>query len=227
MLPAAPKYAKALSNAGVFAKESDIDCVMYSSVTSRKLSSQQCVPDYWVENMVSTVQLFSAMTACINEHPDISLIVEIGPHPALKGPTQEILRSLGKDSVDIFHSCYRGKNDLESLLENAGAMIKRGVSLNTTEINIIDSLSGSPHAGRVLTDLPTYQWNHSTSFWTESRSSRNLRYREFPRHPLLGARCIEDTPLRPTWRNLLMLREVPWLMRLKVYLRLASHVSPL
>ena len=219
MLPVAPRYEKALRDAHVFPLTSAADCDMFSSVTGRQLSQEDCSTHYWKQNMVSTVQFFPAFSECMAHHPDISMILEVGPHPALKGPSQECLRSLGKDSVDYFHSCLRGKNDWEALLASAGNMIASGAPLKTPNINASEVTYGlqSKHKyGNVLTNVPGYQWDHSTPFWAESRISRNLRHRQFPRHQLLGSRSLGDLPSCPSWRNLLMLKEVPWLAQIKV-----------
>ena len=220
MLPVASSYEEALTNAKVLPFETAATCDMFSSVSGQRIGQQECIPFYWKQNMVSTVQFSSALTECMYHHPEISVILEIGPHPALKGPAQETLRSLGRNSVDYFHSCLRGKNDMETLLASAGAMIARGVPLKTPNINarevVVTGLRFAHELGNTLTNVPGYQWDHSTSFWTESRISSNLRQRRFPRHQLLGSRYVEDLPLCPSWRSLIMLKEVPWLMELKV-----------
>ena len=219
MLPVAPRYEMALGDAHVYPLTSTVNCDMFSSVTGLKLSQEDCSVQYWKQNMVSTVHFFSALSGCMARHPDVSMILEVGPHPALEGPTQESLRNLGKDSVDFFHSCLRGKNDWEALLESAGRMIARGAPLKTPNLNaseITHDLQSKYEYGNVLTDVPAYQWDHSTPFWAESRISRDLRYRQFPCHQLLGSRSIGDIPSCPRWRNLLMLKEVPWLAQRKV-----------
>lgn len=175
--------------------------------------------------MVSTVQFSSALEACLDNNPNISVVVEVGPHPTLKGPVLENLRNLGRDSIAYYSSFSRDIDDLEALLENAGAMIGHGVLLKAANINAretVSSLKCSYEYSNILTDLPGYQWNHSRSFWEESRVSRNVRYRQFRRHQLLGSRYVDDIPSHPSWRVLLMLREVPWLMEIKVRL---AHVS--
>lgn len=175
--------------------------------------------------MVSTVQFASALEASLNYNPNISVVLEVGPHPALKGPVLENLRELGRDSIAYHSSCSRGIEDLEALLENAGAMIGHGVLLKAANINareIVDGLECNYEYSNILTDLPGYQWNHSISFWEESRVSHNVRYRQFRRHQLLGSRYVDDIPSRPSWRNLLRLREVPWLTEMKVRLNRVS-----
>lgn len=219
MLPIAPRYEEALVAAKVSPLTSAGKCDMFSSVTGQKLDSEDYSPSYWKQNMISTVLFAPALAGCLKSHPQTSTIVEIGPHAALKGPIQETLRTLDSDSVEYHHSLVRDKHDLEALLGSAGAMIGHGIPLELAHINgqeIVNGLQCTYEQGSVLKDLPSYRWDHSTSFWSESRVSRNVRHRKFPRHQLLGSRYLEDIPSYPSWRNHLMLKEVPWLMELKV-----------
>lgn len=62
-----------------------------------------------------------------------------------------------------------------------------------------------------MVDLPSYGWNHSTSYWHESRASKNHRFPEYPRHDLIGSRMDNYNPLEPAWRNQLRVSEQPWL----------------
>ena len=65
--------------------------------------------------------------------------------------------------------------------------------------------------GRTLTELPPYQWNYSKQLWAESRISNEHRAPRHERHDLLGRRVPGDTLLNPTWRNVLRIKDVPWL----------------
>ena len=219
MLHVAQPYEKALSDAGITPLPSSSECDMFSSVTGQRLRSKDCSPSYWKENMVSTVEFSSALRACLRSASEDYLFVELGPHPALKGPAQETIRSTGRDTVNYFHSCLRGENGYQTLLDSAGALIASGLQLNTANINARETGESHKvhcHSGTVLTDVPTYSWDHKTPFWAESRISHNIRFRKTLRHELLGSPYSEDVPLRPSWRNHMMLKEVPWLMKIKV-----------
>lgn len=215
MLAVAGTYEKALQNANISPLDSPPDRLMFSSVTGRMMDARQCTAEYWKDNMVSTVRFSSALAECMKSSTEETALIELGPHPALHAPTKEILRSLGKDNVKTYNSCRRDKDDMDSMLENAGAMIIGRVALDTKVINAIVDRDGKPTFGNVITDLPTYAWNHSTPIWYESRISRNIRFRKFPHHELLGSRYIEDIPSAPSWRNMLMLKEQPWLEEYK------------
>ena len=57
--------------------------------------------------MTSTVRFYPAIEKLLEAFPDLTTAIEIGPHPALKGPTTECLRTFGKNNVDYFHTCSR------------------------------------------------------------------------------------------------------------------------
>ena len=191
---------------------------MFSSVTGKLIDAEDCKSDYWKENMVSTVQFQAALEQALQCHPKANAIIEVGPHPALKGPTKEILQNVGTSNIEYFHSCSREADDFVSLLENVASMYTHSIPLNLVAVNqgTIKDANCTSQSPRVLNDLPPYKWNHATRFWAESRTSQNLRFRLFRRHQLLGSRSPDDIPTRPTWRNHLMLKEIPWLADFKV-----------
>ena len=191
MLPLAANYVEKLAQAMVMPPHQAAKCDMYSSVYGRRIDALECTPNYWKQNMISTVNFRVAFEACINRHPNATAIVEIGPHSALKGPVQETLHALGKFNTVYLPACIRGQQDFETLLSSAGALIGMGLLLHVSNVNahaIVNDLRCSYETGRFLTDAPSYQWNHSRGFWAESRVSRILRFRKFPRHGLLGSR---------------------------------------
>lgn len=212
MLPLAPGYERSLHEAGILPTAYPVEskCQMFSSVTGQKLSPRDCTPDYWVKNMVSPVQFSAALTETIRAH-DLDIFVEVGPHPALKGPAMDTLAMFGKNDIDYFGTLFRNKATFDSLLNTVGGMVNAGLQVLTDAVNSMDCMNARKATGKVLTDLPKYQWDHSVSYWGETRVSKNQRFRKFPRHQLLGARVNSDTPLSPRWRNLLKLEEVEWL----------------
>lgn len=214
----ASEYENKLAQAKVTPLRGMEECAMYSSVYARRMDALEYTSSYWKQNMMSIVKFCAALEACIDDHPKPRAIIEIGPHLALRGPAQEILHALGKSHVDYFATCIRGQEDFESLLSSAGAMIGIGLPLRLSNINareIVDGLRCCHEPGNILTDVPSYQWNHSQGFWAESRVSRNIRFRKFLRHPLLGSRYVDDIQDRPGWRNRLLLKENAWLQELK------------
>ena len=214
MLPSASKYQCLLDSLKIKLQLSNPHCQMFSSVTGTLIESQSCKADYWKQNMISTVRFQAAFEQALHYYPKTSAVVEIGPHLALKGPVKGTLQHLGKSSISYFNSCFRNKDDFVSLLENAGLMSVQSIPLNLAAIN--RGTVENTDEDHFLKDLPPYKWNHATSFWAESRLSRNVRFRQFRRHQLLGSRSLDDIPTNPTWRNHLVAKEIPWLAELKV-----------
>ena len=160
--------------------------------------------------MVSCVRFLDALGQLATDvNPGV--FIEIGPHPALKGPAGDVLTSMGKTEYQYFHSCFRGQPDHEAMLNTAGSMVAANLPVLASRVNAAQTCHGLKSTfttGRVLTDLPTYQWDHSTGFWAESRLSKNVRDRQFPRHQLLGARVHNDISLAPRWRNVFSLQDL-------------------
>ena len=200
MFPLAVKHEDKLVQARVTPLRQATKCDMYSSVHGRRIHASECTPGYWKQNMTSTIKFQAAFTECINTRPKTAVIVEIGPHPALKGPVHESLRALSKSNTAYVPTCIRGQQDYETLLSGAGELIGIGLPLRLSNINAHATVTGLQcryRPGNFLVDAPRYQWNHSQGFWAESRVSRNLRFRKFPRHQLLGSRYVDDIPSRP------------------------------
>ncbi|KAL8717345.1 MAG: hypothetical protein Q9225_005405 [Loekoesia sp. 1 TL-2023] len=177
MEPLASPYQRLLEEAGVEPSEDAQRYIMISSVTGTILQPDDLTPTYWARNMTSTVRFTSAIEECLHQRPELNSIVEVGPHPALKGPTQEILRNRKKHNVYYFSTCKRATDDLYSILESAGDMIAAGMPVDLCAVNAKEVLRDGTwkhEYGKVLTDLPSYQWNHTSSFWSESRDLDTL-----------------------------------------------------
>lgn len=63
----------------------------------------------------------------------------------------------------------RNADSQQALLSAVGQLYQNGVRI------VVDQLVPE---GRVLTDLPTYPWDHSSSYWYELLASRDWRFRE-------------------------------------------------
>ncbi|KAM7190948.1 lovastatin nonaketide synthase [Rhypophila sp. PSN 637] len=181
----------------------------FSSVTGKKYDGQTTPPGtldapYWRSNLESPV-LFNTAVSNIMSSIANPLMLEIGPHSALAGPLRQIFAASGGKSYTYIPSLQRGKDDTECLLTTLGTLWTHD---HNSDGLIFPHLSSSPP--RVLTDLPSYQWDHSKSYWRESRHSREWRNRQFLPHETLGSRLPGTSALEPTWRNLLSLSKAPW-----------------
>lgn len=107
MLTLATRYQEELEKVGRSRLDDGMRCKMYSSVTGLELTRQDCTPSYWSSNMTSTVRFYPAIEKMLEDFPDLTTAIEIGPHPALKGPTTECFRTFGKNDMEYFHTCSR------------------------------------------------------------------------------------------------------------------------
>lgn len=214
MLPLAVPYKNALISAGispVVTAASGTHTTMYSSVYGRRVDAAEVTPDYWAKNMTQTVRFYDAVSA-LAKHELIGAYLEVGPHPALKGPAVDSITNIvgQAGAPDYFSSLTRGANDNVALLSTVGAMISSQIPLKL-EGSGVTTLGLSHMANRVLVDYPCYPWDHSVSHWAESRLSRTHRFRKHRRDLILGSRIPHDTPLSMCWRNIIRNDELDWL----------------
>lgn len=187
----------------------------YSSVTGTRKTTDFGA-EYWTQNLISPVKFDSALRAAAgntlgvvrNSGPNI--FIEIGPHSALQGPIRQIMSSQTdtQPSYAYLSPLRRKENALHTCLEATGRLIELGYGLFMANLS---SLSSQIKATAVLPDLPTYPWDHSTTYWHESRLSRDHRFRRFPYHDLIGVLDVLGGIHNPTWRHHLSLESMPWL----------------
>ncbi|WYZ42296.1 hypothetical protein EsH8_V_001191 [Colletotrichum jinshuiense] len=175
--------------------------------------------DYWLKSATDTV-LFSQAVEASLVHGPFDLIMEIGPHAALQGPTiQTITAALGS-SPPYTSVLNRGKDAIETFSSSFGHIWEHAVrSLDMVDLNLYQRTfesgnhdeSGRSCTRSVVKGLPSYQWDQQRH-WHESRMAANLRLRGGPPpNELLGRRCPDDSDTVMRWRNLLCLEELPWL----------------
>lgn len=192
--------------------------VHYSSPVTGKWvhSAKQLGPQNWVNNMVQPV-LFaqSLLTMCFgpeylskDSKESIDMVVEIGPHSALAGPIRESLSLPEVRKLGItYGSCLeRGNDAIQTMQSLVSSLLKKGYPVDLGQVNFPYNECNL----QVLNDLPSYPWNHSVSYWTESRLNKQHRHRLHPTHDLLGLLALGANPLRPTWRHIIRPSELPW-----------------
>lgn len=219
MLPCGDPYVAALEACGVRVRgneERNSDCVWFSSVfpTSKGVEpSKDLEGEYWRDNMTRTVLFADAVKNAIASDPKLGLAVEVGPHPALKGPaTQNISDALTGGSLPYCGVLSRGQNDVEAFAEGLGFIWTQLGAQSVGFEAYQKAVAGPGSRGlRLVTGLPSYQWNHSRRHWYESRRSHKIRARKQPFHELLGILDPSSTPRDLRWNNLLKVSEIPWL----------------
>ncbi|KAI0141789.1 putative hybrid NRPS/PKS enzyme [Xylariaceae sp. FL1272] len=216
MLPCGDTYVGALRACGVRVKtERDTSCVWYSSVSGSDVPVapvEEIQDEYWRDNMTKSVLFAEAVSNALASDDQINLGIEVGPHPALKGP---VAQNVGDDrSTPLSYTgvLARGKSDVESFADGLGYVWTQlgsaGVNFQAYKAAAAGSKSVQP---RLVTGLPLYQWNHDKPYWAESRRSRKMRARSEPNHEILGAPSPDSTPQDMRWSNILKVSEMPWL----------------
>ena len=194
------------------------EVIMMSSVTNSVLAQGSAVDcEYWCKNLISPV-LFNQAIQTMNTDralPSIDILVEIGPHSALSGPIRQICISHGFDKLSYLPTLIRNEDAAGQLLKTAGELYLRGYQLDMERITSIETVSSrgkiASARGSILVDLPAYQWNYTKNLWAEPRQSAEHRAPRYDRHDILGRRMPGDSAHSPMWRNVLRIRDVPWL----------------
>lgn len=217
MLPLAPGFQTALATTDGFSP-TEATTPMFSSVTARDSSARPMDGSYWSDNMTGRVRFSDAVTGMIlgdNDEPAVDILVEIGPHPALKGPAKQTIKSLGLDlDLPYIGSLDRKLPAYESILACAGQLFSLGYNVDLVAANSEQQLNDDGTittivSGQNLSNVPTYAWDHK-SFWAETRWNKEYRQRPY-RHSLLGAPVPGSPSNNPRWRNYIHINELPWL----------------
>ncbi|CAG8889693.1 unnamed protein product [Penicillium egyptiacum] len=194
---------------------------MFSTVTGQQVKEENLPAQYWVDNMVSPVLFTSGLVAMTSDPvashgstastDSLRLLVEIGPHSTLQSAIKEILVSKSpKLEFKYLAVLKRTDHSLNTLLTTVGFLALSGFELDFHSVNQA-SRSKAKRRPRLLVDLPPYSFKHTEKILFESRLSKNLRTRQFPRHDLFGAPITDWNPTSPRWRHFVRLNENPWL----------------
>ena len=193
-----------------------------SSVTGHVADPATIDASYWVKNLVQPVKFADAIHSVFTlqegkshtarRSPDT--IVEIGPHAALKNPIKQTLELIklqrgGRPNASAFTyipSLVRGTDGNEALLGLAGTLFTTGASIQLGAVN-----QTNKHNADVITGLPAYAWDKSTSYELRPRATHEKLFPGEPYNPLLGIRFISNGGKERAYRQVFTLDEVPWI----------------
>ena len=182
-----------------------------SSVFGEPVSAK-IMASYWRKNLESPV-LFSDAAELLMKGNSVHLI-ELGPHSALEMPLKQTAEKLNiKDGHFHYNSAIiRNKNGVHSVLNLMGQLFLHGHNISFEDVNHVETADARTVQGKVLTNLPPYAWTYdSPVLWNEGRQSRELRNRKYGHHELLGLQMLGGSGIITTWRNMLKVKDVPWL----------------
>ena len=198
----------------------------YSSVTGQRVINSDLGPDYWVSNMVNTVQFSDSLqNLCLGTETGVKrkrgqttavdILIEIGPHSALQAPIKQVLQSdtrLSPSRIQYMATLIRKTDAVHTSLNLVSQLFESGFPV---DLHTVNCPLGS-ESNEVLIDLPSYTSNHSTSYWAESNESHQYGTNAYPRNDFLGVSVRNANSIEPRWRNVVRPSEIPWIHDHKV-----------
>ncbi|KAI0172766.1 lovastatin nonaketide synthase [Hypoxylon sp. FL1284] len=180
MIPCGDSYINALHACGVRVNyERSSTCSWFSSVFPSANGTEpfEGLQDiYWRDNMANTV---------FDEKINVAL--EVGPHPALKGPATQNIADLRPTPLPYSGVLNHALGFMWSLMGT------KAVDLLSFENTVTDE----PRVPKLVLDLPS-----------ESRRSAKIRKRTEGPHELLGVLSPESTNRDMRWSNILKLQGI-------------------
>ncbi|KAI3317086.1 PKS-NRPS hybrid [Xylariaceae sp. AK1471] len=216
----ADPYVRSLKQCGIQSRpgQAAAGCRWISSVFTCDVtglpSSERLDGSYWASNLAKPVRFAEALQL-LHRGDIYDLAIEVGPHPALKGPaSQTIQECTDGQAIPYTGLLTRGTSSVEAF------SVALGYMWTTFGDGLVDFAAYDCFAsGKQATTsslmpvrgLPTYPWDHNRKFWHESRQSRAFRTRRDRPHELLGRQLLDGTPGHMRWRNVFRRSEIDWL----------------
>ncbi|KXX75016.1 Nonribosomal peptide synthetase 14 [Madurella mycetomatis] len=218
MVPCSEPYRKALESCRIQVQQPSGECVWFSSTHSGQepIENSELQGSYWVANMVKPVLFSQALTRALSPG-GFDLALEVGPHPALKGPAMQTINEVINNDIPYHGMLARGTDAIQATSDALGFLWSRlgkgktGIDLDRYEREVGGGASAGQACFNIVKGLPPYQWDHDKIYWHESRISRSIRLRTATAHPLLGDVAPDSSPHQLSWRNMLRISEMPWL----------------
>lgn len=225
MKPCAGAYLDALLACNIQLLRTDIgggDCVWYSSVhgsAGRYMHEPESFTgQYWVDNLVKPVMFSQALDRAVQESQRLDLVLEVGPHPALRGPASDLIKGLTGVTVPYCGVLKRGEND-QIVFREALGFVWRHIQIDSPCQPLPDfeafarACTSDERVCRpqVCKYLPTFPWNHREPLLWESRASKVWRGRKEPEHDLLGLPTVSGNRQEIHWRKIMRVKEMDWL----------------
>lgn len=216
MVPCSAPYLASLKACDIKVSPPRSECIWISSVRAdTDLLEGYCenlTGQYWVDNLLSTVLFSQAIEASIWNGGPFDVAVELGPHPALKGPTLQTLKAAFGSAPNYAGMMRRGDSEVEAFSAAVGYVWSiLGPSFVDFDAYRRAFQQLNPREPQMLKDLPSYYWDHAKPHWRESRISSRYRLSTYESQELLGRRVPDDTEHELRWRNILQLDEIPWM----------------
>lgn len=214
MLSCAAPYIDAMQRCAISVQpRSNNGTSWISSVYSKDINdvNDSLTDTYWSNNMINPVMFSQAVSHAVAAFGPFDMALEVGPHPALKGPALQTIQEISGTPLPYVGILSRGKSDEKSLASCLGALWAH-LGDHAVEFAAFDREAlANDRQPKLLKGLPSYSWDHDRVYWHESRISSTLRAGIGEFHPLLGMKLPDGTENELRWRNYLHPREIPWL----------------
>lgn len=212
MIPCSQPYRDSLEALEINAQEGS-GCSWYSSVFERRRMND-CVEslrgEYWELNLTRPVLFMQAVQHTYKTEGPFDLTIEVGPHPALKGPTLQTINEFCVDEPLYCGVSHRGEDAIQSFAKALGFM-RTHFGASFVDFRAYEQYCNETQGATLLKGLPNYAWDHETEYWHESRLVRAIRTRADAPHELLGHLQPDSTDQEVRWRNMLRPQEIKWL----------------
>lgn len=206
-------YLKAMDSCSIEFRGGNPSISWYSSVIpDTNMACANLNGQYWADNMNNTVLFSQAGITAVKESGPFDLVIEIGPHPALKGPCLENLeQATGVGGTPYTGLLSRGVDDVKAFSAALG-YIWEYFGPSAVDFEGYDKvMSSGAQRNNLSGELPGYSWDHSRTYWLDSRVATSYTTREAP-HPMLGVNVVEGTTeTQIQWRNILFPKEITWI----------------
>ncbi|KAF2014351.1 hypothetical protein BU24DRAFT_481793 [Aaosphaeria arxii CBS 175.79] len=202
--------------------EAKMSIPMISSVSGTRADAKSLqTAEYWVKNMVSPVRFSEALQYLTKTSPKsvtkkldrshlltaaVDMLIEIGPHSALKGSIKDSLKESSRGSeIEYCHSLLRNKSGVETIQHLVSFLHCRGSDVDLRRLNDPMDVPRS-----LLINLPAYPFDRSQHYWYESRIGKDFKFRSHGYQEFLGTQALGWSPLAPQWRLFIRTKELPW-----------------
>lgn len=213
MLYCSESYLKSLRSCKINAiVAKDARCRWISSVYGDDIAhnADSLSGVYWHDNLVRPVLFSQAISYALSENGPFHQVIELGPHPALKGPVMQTIEEVTGEKIPYSGCLKRGKNSIEALAEGLGN-VWAALGSDVLDFKGYEYYISGFSGHQLVKDLPSYCWDHERAFYHESRVSKARRTHSRSSHELLGTQQVDNCNTDIRWRNLLNTRELSWL----------------
>lgn len=166
--------------------------------------------EYWSKNMTCPV-LFSEALQKALKNVRIESVIEIGPHPALKSPAEQVIKDSQETKLPYFSTLRRKVGALQALSNTIGDLWCHQRVPEVDPYKLTQVLNLTSFKPNVLKGLPLYEFDRSQTFRSGQRQTQQICQRPDRVNPLIGHQLPDNTANTMSWRHFLKTDECPWL----------------